>query len=204
MITEDTYRTIDSPATGLYKEKGSRFISFAYPVSTEAAVKEIVDGLRKEYHDARHHCYAYIIGSKLDKWRINDDGEPSGTAGKPIHGQLLSFGLTNVLVVVVRYFGGTKLGVSGLINAYKLATQDALNAATIVTRTVDDVYTIWFGYLVMNNVMKVIKDMNLTIESQQFDNSCAISLSVRQSLGAEFVARMESIDSVRVEVVAAE
>ena len=121
----DTYKTIDSPAEGIYKEKGSKFLAKAYPVRTEEQVKAIVEQLKEEYYDARHHCYAYILGPKGDKWRANDDGEPSGTAGKPIHGQLLSFNLTNVLVVVIRYFGGTKLGESGLINAYKTATHDA-------------------------------------------------------------------------------
>lgn len=196
----DTYRTIEQPAQGLYREKGSKFMAFAYPVFTEDSVKGLVETLRKEYHDARHHCFAYIIGSKGDKWRMNDDGEPSGTAGKPIHGQLLSFGITNVLVVVVRYFGGTKLGVSGLINAYKLATQDALNNAKLVTRTVDDWYCVRFGYLVMNDVMKIIKDMNLDIDSQEFDNSCMVRLRVRRSLSAEFLSRMEKVESVVVDV----
>lgn len=200
MELNDTYKTIELPTQGLYKEKGSKFMSFAYPIFTEDAIKSTVEELRKEYHDARHHCFAYIIGSKADKWRINDDGEPSGTAGKPIYGQLLSYGLTNVLVVVVRYFGGTKLGVSGLINAYKQATCDALNSASIVTRTVDDLYNISFGYLVMNEVMKIIKDMNLTIDNQQFDNSCLINLRVRRSLSEEFLSRLKKVESVNVEV----
>ena len=134
MVAEDTYRTIEGTSTGIYREKGSKFIAIARPVCTEDEIKSIVEDLRKEYYDARHHCYAYILGAKGEKWRVNDDGEPSGTAGKPIHGQLLSFNVTNVLVVVVRYFGGTKLGVSGLINAYKSATQDALQNATVITK----------------------------------------------------------------------
>ena len=200
MAVLDTYNTIESPATGLYKEKGSKFMSFAHPIFSEEAVKDVVAELRKEFHDARHHCFAYIIGSKANKWRINDDGEPSGTAGKPIHGQLLSYGLTNILVVVVRYFGGTKLGVSGLINAYKLATQEALNSATIVTRTVDDLYRVSFGYLALNDVMRVIKEMGLNVENQQFDNSCWVSLRARRSLSAEFLSRIEKIESVNVDV----
>lgn len=199
MQAEDTYRTIEDISTGLYKEKGSKFIAIAKPVYTEDAIKEIVEELRKDYHDARHHCYAYIIGPKGEKWRVNDDGEPSGTAGKPIHGQLLSFNLTNVLVVVVRYFGGTKLGVSGLINAYKSATQDALQNAKIITKTVDDIFNINFSYLVMNDIMRIIKDLNIDINEQQFDNSCSIKVTIRKSLSDEFISRVEKIESVQVE-----
>lgn len=199
MQAEDTYRTIEGTTTGLYKEKGSKFIAIAMPVYSEDAVKPILDDIHKEYHDARHHCYAYIIGSKGERWRINDDGEPSGTAGKPIHGQLLSFNLTNILVMVVRYFGGTKLGVSGLINAYKSAAQDALQNARVVVKTVDDLYSISFGYLVMNDIMKIIKDLNIDINEQQFDNSCNIKVTVRKSLCEEFLSRVEKIESVNVE-----
>ncbi|MGE0078250.1 MAG: YigZ family protein [Bacteroidales bacterium] len=199
MQVEDTYRTIEGTSTGLYKEKGSKFIAIAMPVYSEDAVKVTLEDIHKEYHDARHHCYAYVIGAKGEKWRVNDDGEPSGTAGKPIHGQLLSFNLFNVLVVVVRYFGGTKLGVSGLINAYKSAAQDALQNANIVTKTVDDLFSISFGYLVMNDIMRIIKDLNIDINEQQFDNSCKIKVTIRKSLCEEFLSRIEKIESVNVE-----
>ncbi len=199
MVAEDTYRTIEGTSTGIYREKGSKFIAIARPVYTEDEIKVIVEDLRKEYYDARHHCYAYILGAKGEKWRVNDDGEPSGTAGKPIHGQLLSFNVTNVLVVVVRYFGGTKLGVSGLINAYKSATQDALQNAKIITKTVDDIFIINFSYLVMNDIMRIIKDLNIDINEQQFDNSCRIKVTIRKSLADEFISRVEKIESVNLE-----
>jgi len=192
----DTYKTIESPAEGIYKEKGSKFIAKAYPVRTEEQVKAIVEQLKEEYYDARHHCYAYILGPKGDKWRANDDGEPSGTAGKPIHGQLLSFNLTNVLVVVIRYFGGTKLGVSGLINAYKTATHDALNNAKIITRTVDAIYSVTFGYTMMNEVMRLAKDLNLQLLEQQFDNTCIIRVRIRRSLEGEFLSRCSKIEGL--------
>jgi uncharacterized YigZ family protein len=192
----DTYKTIESPAEGIYKEKGSKFIAKAFPVRTEGQVKAIVDQLKEEFYDARHHCYAYILGTKGDKWRANDDGEPSGTAGKPIHGQLLSFNLTNVLVVVIRYFGGTKLGVSGLINAYKTATHDALANAKIITRTVDAIYRITFGYATMNEVMRLAKDLNLQLIDQHFDNTCFIKVRIRRSMENEFLSRCSKIEGL--------
>ncbi|QKG80363.1 IMPACT family protein [Tenuifilum thalassicum] len=192
----DTYKTIEEPSEGIYKEKGSKFIAKAYPVRTEEEVKAILTKLREEYYDARHHCYAYILGAKKESWRANDDGEPSGTAGKPIHGQLLSFDVTNVLVVVIRYFGGTKLGVSGLINAYKTATQDALSNAKIITKTVDTIYKLTFGYVTMNDVMKLIKELNLEFIDQHFDNTCFIRLRVRKSLESEFTSRCSKIDGL--------
>lgn len=193
---QDTYKTIESPSEGIYKEKGSKFIAKAYPVKTEEQVKSIIEQLREEYYDARHHCYAYILGAKGEKWRANDDGEPSGTAGKPIHGQLLSFNLTNVLVVVIRYFGGTKLGVSGLINAYKTAAHDALSNAKIITRTVDVIYKVTFGYATMNEVMRLVKDLNLYLIDQHFDNTCFIKVRIRRSLENEFLSKCSKIESV--------
>lgn len=193
---QDTYKTIEAPSEGIYKEKGSKFIAKAYPVKTEEQVKSIIEQLREEYYDARHHCYAYILGAKGEKWRANDDGEPSGTAGKPIHGQLLSFNLTNTLVVVIRYFGGTKLGVSGLINAYKTAAHDALSNARIITRTVDAIYKVTFGYATMNEVMRLVKDLNLHLMDQQFDNTCFIRVRVRRSLENEFLSKCSKIESV--------
>ncbi len=180
MLFSDTYFTIDEPSTGLYKEKGSKFIARALPVKSESEVKAVLEALRKEYFDARHHCYAYVIGADKSAWRMNDDGEPSGTAGRPIHGQILSFDLTNVLVVVIRYFGGTKLGVSGLIQAYKTATQDALSQARIVEKTVNEVYQLKFKYPAMNDVMRIIKEENLLLLDNQYDIECSITYKVRQ------------------------
>jgi len=194
-IVEDTYKTVSGKSEGLYKEKGSKFIALAYPVTSEDEVKEILASLRKEYHDARHHCYSYIIGFKGEHWRANDDGEPSGTAGRPIHGQILSFSLTNTLIVVIRYFGGTKLGVSGLINAYKTSAADALNNAQIVVNTVKDIYKITFGYLAMNDIMKLVKEENLGLMEQNFDTSCFITVGIRQTRTESVLGKIEKIDS---------
>ena len=192
----DTYQTIEAPAEGMYKEKGSKFIAKAYPVKSDEQVKEILEQIKDDFHDARHHCYAYILGPTGNRWRANDDGEPSGTAGKPIHGQLLSFNLTNTLVVVIRYFGGTRLGVSGLINAYKTATHDALSNARIITRTVDAIYTVTFGYAMMNEAMRLVKELNLQIVEQHFDNTCTVKLRVRRSLESEFLSRCSKIEGL--------
>lgn len=181
-VFNDTYQTIVAPSEGLYKEKGSKFLSFATPVQDEKEVKAFIEAKRKEYFDARHHCYAYILGADKAAWRVNDDGEPSGTAGKPIHGQLLSLDLTDTLVVVVRYFGGIKLGVSGLINAYRTAARDALDHAQIVQKTVNRRYRVSFQYAQMNDVMRVLKQFNLISENQQFAMQCSLEFSVRQSL----------------------
>jgi len=178
---DDTYRTIDSVSEGVYKEKGSKFIAFAIPATSEEEVKVHLSVIKKNHHDARHHCYAYILGHNKSAYRINDDGEPSGTAGKPIYGQLLSKDLTNVLVVVVRYFGGTKLGVSGLITAYKEAAKEALGSARIVEKTVNDVYRIEFEYPLMNSVMKVLKDECIEQFNQTFEMNCLLDISVRTS-----------------------
>ncbi len=174
----DRYRSIEAPTTGSYKDNGSKFLAFAYPVETEDQAKERIAALRKEYFDARHHCYAYRIGLDGATWRANDDGEPSSTAGRPILGQLLSAELSDILVVVVRYFGGVKLGVPGLIKAYKTATAEALAAARVVEKTACATCRIRFDYTRMNDVMKIIKDWNLQILSQQFENNCEITVSV--------------------------
>ncbi len=175
---KDTYNTIAAPATGLYKDKGSKFLAYAFPVDTEAEVKQHVQQLKKEFFDARHHCYAYRIGLAGEQWRANDDGEPSSTGGKPILGQLLSNELTNILVVVVRYFGGIQLGVPGLIHAYRSATADALEHAQVVEKTAMETLTIKFPYLEMNNVMKLLKDQQLDILEQHFDNDCEMKIAV--------------------------
>ena len=199
-VADDAYLTIGAPAEGSYREKGSRFMAFAYPVVAEQQVKAHVDALRAQYHDARHHCYAYIMGPQGERWRVNDDGEPSGTAGRPIYGQLQSLGLTNVMVVVVRYFGGTKLGVPGLINAYRSATHDALSHAQIVSRTVDDVYHLGFGYQATNEVMRLVKELALEVEWQRFDTQCAMGLRVRQGLRPQLLPRLERIAGLSIEL----
>ncbi len=195
VVAEDTYQTISAKSEGLYKEKGSKFIALAFPVTSEEDVKDILVSLRKEYHDARHHCYSYVIGFKGEHWRANDDGEPSGTAGRPIYGQIQSFNLTNVLIVVIRYFGGTKLGVSGLINAYKTSAADALQQSKIVVKTINDIYRISFGYLAMNDIMKLVKEENLNIMEQNFDTSCFVTVGIRQSKTQTVLGKIEKIDS---------
>ncbi|MBR1851195.1 MAG: YigZ family protein [Bacteroidales bacterium] len=198
---DDTYRTITAPAEGLYKEKGSKFLAFAHPVATVEEVKVVLDELRKTYFDARHHCYAYILGPRKDAYRVNDDGEPSGTGGRPIHGQLLSADLTNTLVVVVRYFGGVLLGASGLANAYKTAARDAIAHATIVERTIDIRYRLAFEYALMNDVMRVLKDFGLKPLSQKFDLDCSLEVEVRQSQSVRLYDTLTKIRGVKVLVL---
>lgn len=192
-MIRDAYKSIASRAGGLFKDNGSRFIAWAYPVETEEEVKEIVTGLKKEYHDARHHCYAYRIGPAGSIWRANDDGEPSGSAGRPILGQIDSAGLSDVLVVVIRYFGGIKLGVPGLIRAYKTATADALCQASVIEKIAGSWYRIGFGYERMPQVMKVIKDLDLPQRNRNFDNSCSLEVRVRDTLKEEFLERTGTI-----------
>ena len=186
----DTYRSIAAPAQGIYKELGSKFLAFAYPVETEDEVKRILTDVRQEYFDARHHCYAWRLGLSGEPYRMNDDGEPSSTAGRPIHGQLLSHELSDILVVVVRYFGGTKLGVPGLIRAYKTATQDAIANAQIIEKVAGEHFTVSFDYLQMNDAMKVLKDMGITPLRQDFDLRCTLEVRVRLSQVEEFRKQM--------------
>lgn len=182
----DRYDSIAAPSTGLYKDNGSKFLAFAFPVETEEEAKEHIAALRKEYFDARHHCYAYRIGHLGELWRANDDGEPSSTAGRPILGQLMSAELSDVLVVVVRYFGGIKLGVPGLIKAYRTATADAIASAERVTKTAAETYEVEFGYEDQGRAMKLVKDMALPIVGQQFDSICRITVRVRLTLVPDF------------------
>lgn len=193
----DSYKTIQNTSEGIYKEKGSKFITYAFPVTCEEQIKEEIDKLRKKYYDARHHCYAYMLGADKKNFRANDDGEPSSTAGKPILGQILSSDLTNILIVVVRYFGGTKLGVSGLIHAYKAAAIDAISNAEIIEKTVNDIYDIHFDYLVMNDVMRIIKEEQPLQIDQDFNLTCRITLSIRQSEVEKIIERFSKIDSVK-------
>ena len=194
---EDTYKTITSPSTGSYSEKRSKFLAYAFPVQTEQQVKERLTEIQKKHNDARHHCYAYILGPRKDAYRMNDNGEPSGTAGRPIHGQLMSKDLTNTLVIVVRYFGGIKLGVSGLQNAYKIAAKEALEAATIIEKTIDETYEVTFEYLQMNNVMQLMKDPYVTIISQQSDLNCTIQFTVRQREAERIVTSLKKLGQVK-------
>jgi uncharacterized YigZ family protein len=196
---DDAYLTITSPCEGLYKEKGSKFFAFAFPVFSKEQVKPIIDDLRKKHHDARHVCFAYIINPLNPETRSNDDGEPSGTAGRPILGALMSKNVVNVLMVVVRYFGGTKLGTSGLINAYKTASLDAFENGEIVERNLEATFTISFGYFIMNDVMKVIKEDNPTILSQNFDNECQMQLQIRLNDYERIKAKLEKLEGLRIE-----
>ncbi|MBO6045375.1 MAG: YigZ family protein [Bacteroidales bacterium] len=199
MQVKDTYSSIAGRSDGLFKDNGSRFIAQAYPVETEDEVKEIVGRLRKEYHDARHHCYAYRIGLDGGQWRANDDGEPSGSAGRPILGQIDAAGLSDVLVVVVRYFGGIKLGIPGLIRAYKTSTADALSQASVVEKVAGKFYRVTFPYLSMNAVMKVVKDLSLPQKDTSFAEQCSMVLRVRLSNESAFLERVSGIDGAIVE-----
>ncbi len=175
---KDHYRSVSAPSKGTYKDKGSRFLAFSFPVESESDVKKHLSQIKKEYYDARHHCYAYRIGYDGASWRINDDGEPSSTAGKPIYGQILSHQLSDILIVVVRYFGGIKLGVPGLIKAYKSAAQDAIANASIIEKIATLSYCIDFEYERTSMVMKLLKDANLTPSRQKFDTNCRIEVKV--------------------------
>ena len=198
---DDTYKTLAAPSEGLYKEKGSKFLAFAYPVHNLEEVKAHLEQLRKDYFDARHHCYAYILGPRKDAFRANDDGEPSGTGGRPIHGQLLSADLTDTLIVVVRYFGGILLGASGLANAYKTAARDAIDHATIIEKTIDSRYRLAFAYEAMNDVMRILKDYDLKPENPDYGLDCTLEVSVRQSLAVRFYDAVADLRTVRIETL---
>ncbi|WP_419698660.1 IMPACT family protein [Mucilaginibacter sp. NFX135] len=194
MLFDDTYKTIDLPTEGIFRDRGSKFLAFAHPINSENDIKGIVASLKSEHPKANHHCWAMRLSIDRSVFRVNDDGEPSGTAGRPILNTLLSRDLTNVVVVVVRYFGGTLLGVPGLINAYKVATEEALNQATIIHKTVNDIYTVSFDYLQMNDVMRIIKDDNLVILNQQFDNDCRIQVSIRKTQVEQTLFKISKIN----------
>lgn len=175
----DCYKSISAPCEGIYKDKGSKFLAFAYPVESEAEIKEIISQIKKEYFDARHHCYAYRLKHDYSVWRSSDDGEPSSSAGRPILGQIQSSELSDILIVVVRYFGGIKLGVPGLIKAYKSAAADAISNGTICDKIATNEYSITFPYERMNDIMKTLKDFNIYPHRQEFDNICTIFTNVR-------------------------
>jgi len=196
-MNSDTYKTITTSSQGIYKAKGSRFVSFAVPVSGLEEIKPIIEKIKKEHYEARHHCYAYMIGHERIVWRVNDDGEPSGTAGKPILGQINSYGLTNILIVVSRYFGGTLLGVSGLINAYRSAAASAIQNTETVEKTIHEYYEITFPHVVMNYVMKILKEENLGQSNQTFDLECSIILEFRVSVREKVLNRLSRINGLK-------
>lgn len=198
MLFEDTYKTIQLPVEGTFKDKGSKFIAFAYPVLSETEVKPHLIKLRAEHTKANHFCYAYRLTPDKNVYRVNDDGEPSGTAGRPILNALWSAGITNTLIVVVRYFGGTLLGVPGLINAYKSAAVEALAIAEVIEKTVNDIYELKFDYLVMNDVMRLIKEEQLNVIEQNFDNECKIKFEVRKTSLNRVLDRIEKQSTVEL------
>jgi uncharacterized YigZ family protein len=201
MLFEDQYKTIRQCSEGIFRDKGSKFIAYAYPITSEREIKPILLELKAAHQKARHFCWAYRLTPDRSIFRINDDGEPSGTAGRPILNSLLSAELTNIFVVVVRYFGGTLLGVPGLINAYKSATNEALKAATIIEQTVDEVYVISFPYAITNQVMKVIKDERVIVSSQEFNLDCKLEIQLRKSIRELILGKLTGLEGLSVHFV---
>ena len=200
-MESDSYTTIKSFSQGIYKARGSRFIAFAFPVSDQDEIKSHIETIRKEYHEARHHCYAYMIGHERIIWRINDDGEPPGTAGKPILGQINSFGLTNILIVISRYFGGTLLGVSGLINAYRSAAASAIKNAELIERFVQEYYEITFPYISINSVMKILKNEEVGQSGHSFDLECRMKINIRLSVKEKILYRLSRIEGLKYKCI---
>ena len=198
MLFDDTYLTIKATTEGVFRDRGSKFMAYAYPIASDIEIKNIVARLKAEHPKANHHCWAMRLGTDRSVFRINDDGEPSGTAGRPILNVLLSRDITNVLVVVVRYFGGTLLGVPGLINAYKQATVDAIDNAAIIEKLVQDVYTLQFTHEQMNDVMRLIKENNLAMLSQQFDTLCNLQIGIRKTKVNEVLGKLEKLQGVKI------
>jgi len=197
MLFDDTYKTIAEPSEGVFRDRGSKFIGYAYPILSDEEVKAILLKLRSEHAKARHFCWALRLSPDRGVFRIQDDGEPSGSAGRPILNTMLSADVTNILIVVVRYFGGTLLGVPGLINAYKTAALEALQAATIVEKTVNDIYELQFDYLVMNDVMRLIKEEKLNVLSQDFDNACSIKIEIRKASLNSILGKIDKIEGLK-------
>ena len=196
-MSEDTYKTITEISEAIYTEKRSKFIAIALPVRTLDEIKTHLEAYQKKYYDARHVCYAYMLGADRKDFRANDNGEPSGTAGKPILGQINSNELTNILVIVVRYFGGIKLGTSGLIVAYKAAAAEALASANVIEKTIDETITFWFEYPFMNDVMRIVKEEEPEIINQGYDMDCSMTLSIRSSLMPRLRARLAKVETLR-------
>lgn len=189
----DTYLTIQDKSEGIYTEKRSKFLAFAHPVETIDEIKDLLTDYKKKYYDARHVCYAYMLGPERTDFRANDDGEPSSTAGKPILGQINSRELTNILVVIIRYFGGVKLGTSGLIVAYREAAAEALSAATVIEKTIEETVTFTFPYVMMNSVMRVVKELNPRIVEQKYDETCIITLAIKRSMAPMLEERLNKL-----------
>lgn len=198
MLFDDTYKTINKPSEGIFRDRGSKFIAYVFPIRSEDEIKDLLQTIRSEHPKARHYCWALRLSPDRSIFRLNDDGEPSGTAGRPILNTMLSFDITNVFAVVVRYFGGTLLGVPGLINAYKTATLEALNQATVIEKTVNDIYEVLFEYLNMNDVMRIVKEENLEVLNQNFDNNCSIEISIRKAQVNQVIGKLEKIDSIKL------
>lgn len=193
---QDTYRTIRNSSSGYFRDRGSKFHAHAYPVSSEEEIREIIATLKKDYHDASHYCYAWKLGTDDNYYRINDDGEPSGSAGKPIYGQILSFNLTDILIVVIRYFGGTKLGIPGLINAYRTSAREAIENAQIITRLIETTCRIRFQYPDMNQVMRILKEEKADIKDSKYEMSCTITFAIRNSRAKKTIHRLKKIPSL--------
>ena len=199
MLFSDTYLTIEKPAEIIFKDKGSKFITFAFPVTNEKQIKGILIDLKKQHHTANHHCYAYRLGADKQNYRANDDGEPNNTAGKPILGQIQSNDLTDILIVVVRYFGGTLLGVSGLINAYKTSASEVIQASKIIEKQIMFRYLVSFSFEQMNDVMKVLKQSDAKINSQQFDTNCQIEFTIRKANSEACEEKLKKIEGLKLE-----
>ncbi len=200
-LLSDEYYSIASPSEGIFKDQKSKFLSFAFPVESEKEVKEQLEKVRREYHDARHHCVAFRIGYDGVLWRASDDGEPSGTAGRPILGQIDSAALSDVAVVVVRYFGGIKLGVPGLIAAYKAAAYDAIRNAQIITKVAGRWYSLSYDYSQMPDVMKIVKELSLPQRFQDFSQECRLQVRVRLSLEKDFLERINNLTNFKYEII---
>lgn len=197
MQQADIYHSIATPSEGLFKDNGSRFIALAYPVEEESRIKELVEAARKEYHDARHHCYAYRLGKDGAVFRANDDGEPSGSAGRQILGRIDSAGLSDILVIVVRYFGGIKLGIPGLIRAYRSSVEDALSKAEIIEKIAGEWYALHFSYEELPAVMDLVKSLGLPQRNQDFGTDCRLEVRVRENLLADFLEQMKKMSNFK-------
>ena len=197
----DSYNTISNYSEGIYKEKGSKFLAYAIPVISEAAAGELIAQYKKEHHAARHHCYAYRLGVRGEVYKANDDNEPTYTAGKPILGQIDSFGLTNILIIVVRYFGGTLLGKGGLVNAYKSAAADALNNAIIAEKTLNDYFNVTCRYEDMNRVLKILGEEGLKPDEQNFEVECVLKVGIRKSLVTKILNKLKLINSIKIDYI---
>ena len=195
---DDTYKEVKSHTTGIYKEKGSKFIAYSYPVYSEQEVKERLEEVKKLEHSARHHCYAYVLHTDKSAWRVNDDGEPSSTAGKPILAQIQLIGLTNILIIVVRYFGGVKLGIPGLIRSYKTAAAIAISNATIITKTIKEHYEVSFKYPLMNNAMRLVKSFNLEVVNTDFQIDCNLIFAVPKSKADNVVETFKKNHEIKI------